>query len=271
MAPYKKGGVFAVAGGGLSERAQYWMPGDAQWTMVANPNSAHNNGAAVSLDSGDAIFVAGHAMWSPQTGFVFVRSVEIFKNGAWTNLADLPEGRFNFAMFAKNDNEIYVFGGMRGDIPPEYQTREPVFKYDRLADSWSALAEDMPHFGEYPSCGKASLNGRESVVCMGSLGHTELNRPIDVFDLESEQWTEMAGVTGSPYRVTFGSLVVQMGTKLYKIRGQVGPDTLGDWVAKIDVLDLESKQWVDPIDVDEKHIRPNHLFIIEHGVIMKKA
>ncbi len=234
VVPYR-GGIFVVGGNENEKRSRYWLPGDIEWTNTELMMYAHNNGAAVALDEDTTILAAGSyndvwPSWDART--------EIFDSttGNWSRKSNLPIETVNAVLIAKNDNEIYLFGGEQKDYFG-LNALPNVLKYNRLADQWTILAEKMPHGGPHPSCGQATYHSKSVVMCMGTA--TSLGGEIDIFDLNTETWMTL-GDLRVPSPATYGSLVASFGNKLYKIRGY---DSNGKETNSMNILNLADHKW----------------------------
>ncbi len=233
-----RGGIFVCGGAADDRGSRYWIPGDDKWTTTKTMKQVHYYGAAVALDGDTTILVAGSYN---DVKLTWSAGAEIFNSTSarWRKISKMPITTVNAVLIAKNDNEIYLFGGeqkghMWNDALPN------VLKYNRLVDQWTILPEAMPRGGPHPSCGKATHHSKSVVMCMGTA--TSLGGEIDIFDLNTETWTTL-GDLSVPSPVTYGSLVVSVGNKLYKIRGY---DSNGKETNSMNILNLDDDEWENP-------------------------
>jgi N-acetylneuraminic acid mutarotase len=67
--------------------------------------------------------------------FVFISPFTLFSQGCWTQLADMPQARYNLVSFAIGDTGYVVTGQSAGGT-----FRNEFFKYDPNLNSWTQLA-----------------------------------------------------------------------------------------------------------------------------------
>ncbi len=231
------GGIFVVGGAADSRGSRYWLPGDDEWTIAKRMKNDHFYGAAIALDGDTTVLAVGNldaaGAWNAGT------EIYDLSTGKWTSKQNIIERTVNAVFVAKNDNEIYLFGGEQKDHMGS-NALPNVLKYDRLTNKWTILANPMPRGGPHPSCGKAIYQSKSVAICLGTA--TNLGGEIDIFDFETETWTILPD-TIVPPPATYGSLVMSVGTKLYKIRGY-DPD--GKETNSMSVFNLETETWELP-------------------------
>ena len=210
---------------------QYWEPGQADWidARVAM-NHEHRSGGHASFGGYGGI-VVGH--WDGA-------KTELLRGGAWREAADYPIPIRANTVIARSEDIIYSFGGYSEveSGPHPYTAR--VYRYDVVSDVWIRV-QDMPNGGTWPNCGwLPSYRGREVVLCFGTeYDGGQGQASMDVFDVAGETW-ESLGRT-APVPPYYGSKVITLGGKLYRLRG-IELDTF-DVIHTLDVFDSQTDEW----------------------------
>ncbi len=220
----------------------------------------HKRGNAINLGDDEAI-VVGSIINEGEGG-----PVEIFENGAWAIKKGLDFNVRGVRLIAKNANEIYSFGGFSDS---NLNSVNRVYKYDRLADTWTDKGE-MLDGSNIPNCGRVEYQGRDKVLCFGS-EMSEAQVAMMAFDLEDETWTDLekAAPTPPPY----GSLVFALGPKLYRVRGA----RRANWWTRqdtLDVFDAVQNEWEPTVALPDVGLYGDYVpydgVVMTFQVIVKK-
>ncbi len=247
-APFK-GGVIMFGLGSSHNLASYWLPGDDKWSDFISTGGLRETNAVSIRGETEVV-----AINQRKTNGGMSKSIAHYDGTVNLALRESDEKMYQATLIAWDDvDSFYVFGGETNVASPF------VLKYETSLNQWTKL-DDMPSGGgAYPSCGKATYNGKVSVLCFGTKTH--LSNDIEIFDLESESWTTKANVMTAANPPTYGSLVFSRGTKLYRVRGFYNPNTPAN---SYDVLDLDTMMWEAPVPLEPSDVNVNQLVLIDN-------
>ncbi len=245
-----KGGIQILGVGSKHTKAYQWFPGETEWQ---GPYSGGLNRMASAVSFGDnneQVFTIGNL----QTSGFGDNKVFHYNGTKWFRDCEvIPHKTFTHALLYHNE-DLFVFGGVTQD---GVQSAE-VYKFDMATKGWSRL-EDMPSGGgSYPSCGKATYDGRPSVLCTGTKENP--SNDMEIFDLEDETWTTKPDFLTSANPPTYGSVVFSRGNKLYRVRGFHTDDSPTN---SYDVLDLDTMTWAPPVTLEPSDVAKNQLVVID--------
>ncbi len=247
-APFK-GGVIMFGLGSSHNKASYWLPGEDNWSDFIGTGYKRQTNVVSIRDNAEVVAINHRDVAGGMT-----RNIVRYDGTAIQAATKILEKSYQATLIAWDDvDSFYVFGGERGASVPH------VLKYETSLDKWTLL-EDMPSGGgAYPSCGKATYNGKFSVICLGT--ETHLSNDIEIFDLEAETWTTMADIMTVANPPTYGSLVFSRDNKLYRVRGFYDSNTPAN---SYDILDLDTMVWEAPVPLDPSNVKINQLVLIDN-------
>ncbi len=187
----------------------------------------HITGDGISLGDSEAI-VVGNSKYENGA------AVEIYENGAWSAKKDYPITIRGVRLIAKNRHEVYGFGGY-WDYNWGFISK--VYKYDRLIDTWTEK-QDMLWGGHAANCGRIQYQDRDTVLCFGAEGQ---EAHMSAFDLGDETWTNLHRTAPAPPH--YGSAIITLGTKLYRLGGYDTDAFV--FVNTLDIFDTVTNEWED--------------------------
>ena len=114
-----------------------WSFETASWTARNNSHFGH---------SGDpmARFGEHRVMAAGGQNAAEAKTAEVYENGAWTVVADLPLGMYVFSIVGLSATQVLTIGGLQGG------TRK-CFLYDFVKNTWEAI-DDFPVLIVQPNC-----------------------------------------------------------------------------------------------------------------------
>ena len=125
-------GAIICGGSSTHKNCQTWQAGDDVWSDMEKPMIFyHYLGTSVALGFKEVMVVGGSS----------ANKVEVLQNGEWSEVKEYPITIKNQLLIAKTTTIVYAFGGSDGT-----HNRKEVYRYDRLADLWTPMA-DMPDEG----------------------------------------------------------------------------------------------------------------------------
>ncbi len=246
-APFK-GGVIMFGLGSSHNYASYWLPGDDKWSDLISVGTKRQTNVVSIRGNTEVVAINSRGVSGGMS-----KNIVHYDGTVNLALTRSDEKMYQATLIAWDEvGSFYVFGGERQAASPL------VLKYEAPLDTWTVL-EDMPSGGgAAPSCGKATYNGRVSVICLGT--ETHLSNDIEIFDLETEAWTTKANIMTPANPPTYGSLVFSRGTKLYRVRGFYDSNTPAN---SYDVLDLDTMVWEAPVPLEPSDVKINQLVLID--------